>query len=746
MMIDYGRFKYALANLDGTQWRLFEKLSNVFISDEYPSLRPLASESGDEGMDAGLFFPSDDSQTALQFSVRKDWAAKVTQTCARLQITHPNTGVLIYASNHNIGPAGNDLKRKVRQKYGIFLDIRDREWFLVQRNASTKVIAEADSFCTLVGDPQLFSTHSIEHRAQALNDLETKAAFVYLGLQWEDDTREKGLTRLCFDALVRSVLRDTNADKRMHRDEIHQQIKKLLPAAHYPTLKGQVDGALGRLAKRYIRHWQKPDEFCLTWAERTRLASRLAEVAALDEALQDQLLQSLVTTVSEMEVELSTDKVQLIEFIRKVLEQVLLTRGEVFADAVAHDKGAFVRFEDVDAIVDRILITSRIPQNLQRSIVVAVIQDILGSKRDEVRKYLKGLADTYTLFAFMRETPDVQSAVVKIFSEGDIWLDTSVILPMFTETLLDDQLRAHTQLMRAAIECGLKLHVTSGVVEEIATHVQRCRSFRRLVEQGVAQGEMPYLLSSYQQAGYDPTNVETWLQTFAGNRSPEDDVAEFLEDTYKIDVVDLEEFASQASDLLRASVSEVWHEVREARDRRREQLGFLPVDPNTKAKLVNHDVENYVGIIVRREKRRERRSAFGYKSWWLTFDRTAFRMNDLLIPRMDDRVPPSPALSPDFMLHYLSVGPVRARLSKRTEESLPLMMNMSVLDAVPNELLVLADDLRKELSDLPPNVVNRKIRDTLEDARMLLGSMGEAGMSGLTADIRQRLFEQARHR
>lgn len=44
----------------------------------------------------------------------------------------------------------------------------------------------------------------------------------------------------------------------------------------------------------------------------------------------------------------------------------------------------------------------------------------MANPPEEVRAFLRSLADTYTLFAFMRETPDVQSAIVKIFSDGDI--------------------------------------------------------------------------------------------------------------------------------------------------------------------------------------------------------------------------------------------------------------------------------------------------------------------------------------
>jgi hypothetical protein len=74
------------------------------------------------------------------------------------------------------------------------------------------------------------------------------------------------------------------------------------------------------------------------------------------------------------------------------------------------------------------------------------------------------------------------------------------------------------------------------------------------------------------------------------------------------------------------------------------------------------------------------------------------------------------------------------------------MLNMSVLDAVPQDLLDLSDALREELIGLPPHVVRRKIRDTLDEARLLLGTQARAGERGLTDEIKQRLIHEARLR
>ena len=74
------------------------------------------------------------------------------------------------------------------------------------------------------------------------------------------------------------------------------------------------------------------------------------------------------------------------------------------------------------------------------------------------------------------------------------------------------------------------------------------------------------------------------------------------------------------------------------------------------------------------------------------------------------------------------------------------MLNMSVLDAVPTDLLELADTLRKELIGLPPHVVRRKIRDTFDEARVILGAQARAGQQGLNEEIKRRLIDQARTR
>jgi hypothetical protein len=411
-VISADRFAAALRELDGTKWRLFERLATVFLSSEFPELRPVSDPSGDGGLDALLFKPEDDPTTIIQFSVRKDWQDKIHETCRRLKTTEPQANVLVFVTNQTMGADANKQRKSVRQTHGLYLDPRDSEWLVAQRNATAANAAEAEELATNVVDPLLNSDSILRSQAQALDDLEANAAFVHLGLQWADDTREKGLTKVCFEAIVRSVLRDTTNDSRMHHSEIHRRIAEILPAHPRDLLNTQIDGALDRLNKRFIRHWQKADEFCLTWSERERLRDRVTHLSVLDHVLKSELTSALSASLAEAGVNELTDLevTNLISITRTLLERIFLERGEAFASAITKGANDDVRFNDIEAVLDKVVSTSGAKLPISNDILVATVQGILLDPPDDVRTYLRGLSDTYTLFAFLRETPDVHSS------------------------------------------------------------------------------------------------------------------------------------------------------------------------------------------------------------------------------------------------------------------------------------------------------------------------------------------------
>jgi hypothetical protein len=332
----------------------------------------------------------------------------------------------------------------------------------------------------------------------------------------------------------------------------------------------------------------------------------------------------------------------------------------------------------------------------------------------------------------MRETPDVQAAVVKMFASGDIWLDTTVILPLFAEELAPDATaRLYTNLLTATREAGLNLYVTTGVLEEIDAHTRRCVAYARRGSMAW-EGRAPFLATAFALTGRSLAELPSWLERFRGSARPSDDIAEYLAEQYGIGRADLQDEAATASVALRGAVQDVWHEAHERR--RGRSFGG---DPTITARLVDHDVENYLGVVRRR--RRERDSPFGYTSWWMTLDRTAFKVRSRIsesIPPAD--LPTSPVLSPDFLVNYLAIGPVRNRIAKQSECLLPLSISdLTPLDLLPPELLVAAEEVRERMKAMPEHVIRREVRDTLDRGRQRIGPLVAGGLDGLIDDLRE---------
>jgi hypothetical protein len=123
------RLQLALDRLASSDWARLEKLASAFLATEFDGLRTVASPSGDGGRDAELFSPEGEPKVVAQYSVAADWRGKINATVRRIKATLPEALILIYVTNKLIGADADDLKKTLRVKHGLALDVRDRSWF-----------------------------------------------------------------------------------------------------------------------------------------------------------------------------------------------------------------------------------------------------------------------------------------------------------------------------------------------------------------------------------------------------------------------------------------------------------------------------------------------------------------------------------------------------------------------------------------------------------------------------------------
>jgi hypothetical protein len=723
------RLRFALEQLQPTQWKRFEEFASAFFAVEYPGLRTVAG-SGDRGRDGEVISPPEDPTVLFQYSVADDWASKIRSTGKQVSEEFPDAAHLIYATNQAIGPKADTVKADVRRDYSLFVEVRDCSWFVERYALDAARATAAEALVQDIAVPILADRGLVERKAPALSSGEARAACVYLSLQWGDDVREKGLTKLCFEALVRSVLRGTNPRNRMSRAEVHEHVASLLSATDRERLDLLTDGALSRLERRALRHWRTEDEFCLTQEEHQRIQQSLAEVELAESELLEAIAWETAKTYEAFNLTPPANIRALAECVRVAIEAVLYKQGETFAAAVTTGAALTASRPDLEAAVTYAMSEQRLPANLgggrTAEILQATSRVVLTEPAEPVQQFFRSFADAYTLFAFLRETPDVQSAVVKMFSVGQIWLDTTVVLPLFAESLIEDPSRRRfTNIFRAAVECGLSLRMTHGVLEELDTHTRNSITYAR--QPNNWHGRPPFLASMFLLSGHPLSAFGQWTRRFRGERRPMEDLAEYLDEEHGIELGSLNSAADTASTRLRGAVQEIWHETH---DRRRQ------LKPDIQLRLVSHDVENYLGVVQRR--RGEKVTAFGYETWWLTLDGTAFEVPRILREQLGEDAPDSPVMSPDFMVSFLAIGPLRAQLNRSAESRLPLSV-ADLGDGLPQDLLDQAQSARQLLEGEDDRVIRREVRDKYDLYRRRMGAQAKGGLALVEQELEAEL-------
>ncbi len=721
-MISRDRFELALERLKASDWERFEKLASSFLADEFPALRTLASASGDGGRDAELCSPT--PTVVIQYSVRVDWKKKIAETISRIKETQPDTRVLIYVCPHQVGALADAVKADASAR-GMFLDIRDRSWFADRLHLSTANEAVAEELATAMVDPLLKSRGIVVSEGVKLSGGEAKAALFYLEMQWRDESSSKGLTRSCFEALIKAALRGTDSDHRISRADLYGRISEFLPHYTEGQLLPHVDSAIRRLTKRAIRHWQQADEFNLSHEEIQRIKDSASSIELLRSDFKTEIVETLESSAG-VTVANSDD---VAESIIDLIEKYFMKRGEEFAAAVANDAVDPINDVDLRSIVianlpSKIAISGREPVEF----VQGVISSLLSNPSDAVAEYANTLSDAYTLFAFLAEVPDVQSASKKLFGYGEIWLDTSVLLPIFAEKAFPETLRPFTAMLNQATKSGLKLFVTPGIIEEIERHLNRCVAYDRSENW---EGRAPYVYMKYAFAGKLKGGFRDWVEQFVGTANPEQDIADYLSDEYGIvvEAVPLSKLEVLPRELV-LEVTRFWEEVHAKRRKEGTEVTLMT------RRLAQHDIENYLNALSERLTV-ESRSSLGYKTWWLTLDSAARELPSNVDRSLFRYFRHVPILSVNFLIRYMMFGPNRDRLS--SANIVPRVFSDALFDNVPADLLTIAKEVREASRGVPERVVQRRIRDSLNLQKSNYGPADRGGMAGVVGAITEGL-------
>ncbi|PUB23963.1 hypothetical protein C8K30_110106 [Promicromonospora sp. AC04] len=700
------RLELALEKLGPGEWRYFEKFASEFLASDFPAIRTTASPSGDGGRDAEVFRLNELPKTVFQYSVTANWKEKIKDTIERIGTTWPGANRLIYCTSREIGAQIDQLREDIWDKHGIQVDLRDRNWF-IEREADSAVRRTAsEELAQMIVEPFLKKRNIIDQIVTPITQDESKVALLQLALNDSDRKSDQSLTKTCFDALVQAALIETSAESARTKDQVCAAVERMLATSKPQQVRALTASALSRLSKKRgpIKHIRGSDSYHVSYESSTQWRAGAAEFLLEQEELERDLSAALFGINDELD-DSPTALAEEAERLRGGLERLLLESGESFANSIAQGSLADIAMRDVSENLASYELDFRVRTEQAATAIVTV----LSMPSDRTRNYLRRIMDAYTLMAFLQQTPDVQKVLSKVFDGGEIWLDTSAVLPLIAETAFDEEEeRPFTALFVAARESGLKLYVTLGVIEEISHHLSNCLLCVKLGAEW--RDRIPYVLSAYMSSGRAEEELSEWVAEFRGNHRPELDITEALKGRFGIERRDLSEYSDVAEIALRGAVQELWIDSHSKR-RQGSTMNIGTVD-----KLAEHDVENVVGVIEYRK--RAQASPLGYTAWLLTLDRTAFKLQTWLKDKLGDEAPHSPAISPDYFSQMLRFGPLRRRPETQDISPLPVTIEIRRFENVPHELMKIASETRQKYAGYSELRIRREVRDALDHARI----------------------------
>ncbi|WP_409437604.1 hypothetical protein [Mycobacterium sp. SMC-14] len=691
-----GRLELALSQIPPTAWEDFETFASEFLIADFPNLRTMARSAGDKGRDAEIFDLDDAGRIKLQYSVAVGWRSKILRTIQRLKEFDPKPTHLIYVTNQQIGPEADDLKRDVFAEHGIVVDVRDRSYFLDRRDHTIAARAASEVLEQKFVVPLLTSQGIAQTVAPALTAEEERIAFLHISIDLIERDSSRNFSKDSFESLVLAVLHGTTHEAPLDRQSIHGRICSFVHAESKEQLTARVDSALERLSKKRgtVKHIRNLDSFHIAHEETTRINEETERFLEQEAAFEEDIRAAIYLVDADL-AEDETKGRESVEALRKVIEKLLLDYGEQFTVAISTGRAPAATSEKLEHLLAEMSFKTHLPNTA----AAEVIETVLTQGTETTGRHLRKLLDSYTVLAMVKSTPDVQKALRKVFTGGQIWLDTSVILPLMAEELHPDRTPMR-DLVKACRLSEVRLFVTTGVIEEVNAHLTSCVAAARSTRS--SSYRIPFLLSEYMLNGHPRNGFASWQEDFRGADEPLLDIEEYLRVEFDIVRQDLRDAVDAASDELRIAAQDYW---REEQQKRRDGSG---IDSTHLDRLVAHDVENSVGVIQLRG--RSNPGPTGYQQWWLTTDRLAKGLSAALTFALDEPIA-SPVIDPGFLAQLMRFRPHSPQEATAALDRFPVLLDLAKMDVIPADMIDLVEEIRSQTNSLKPRIIQRRIRD-----------------------------------
>jgi hypothetical protein len=704
----------ALRLTDEEYAEAFERYANAFLVDDYPELDPLGGKK-DQGMDARVV--NDETgkpELVVQSCVSPAGTArtKILNTIEKLKSKMPRE--FVYCTPAAIGTLLDETERELRKDHKVTLKVRDGPWFVQRHQTSRSRAALSEAYARGVLEPIVRDLDPDKLYSEVLSDREQRIAVQYLEALNIDRGKDSNLTNGIFDSLVACVIRDSDPDSKAYTEgEIVSAICAMFPDGHGPRIREIVPGRIRSLGQKKAIHFNShAGGYVLSFPYREKVRHNIREAQERELGFIAALSAAVRTTAVDRGIDYDFPADAIVESGHQCVLWYLREQGKSVSDA----SSGLMSILNAEKLVEMYLEKNPLPQPKgkgKKHVTRDMLMDLLPhalyitlrSKDVEIAKHLRAKADLFIIHAFMQVTPDVQAACRKLLGGDILYLDTTVLIRCIAEYYSPADQRPLLHTLQGARKMGYRLRTWRPYIAELVSHLKGPIVLEWLNHyKSLPTDQMEDLLRTaptliavfHRYVASSGGNLERIVEEIIGKTNEHENAIEFLMQLFNIETQDLP--ASDGDDeALRTRVWGVWLENKKKHHNMSDDRFEL---------LVRNDVNAYVALVKLRRQNRPQGANYGYKTWYLTFDRMPWRIAKVLFPQRDALH--EVAMSYSFLMNSVAAL-VNVGAVKLPDEILPATTVLDETEMVPSELRAAYQEVY--VPNEKPFLRERKLRD-----------------------------------
>lgn len=685
--IDQTAFQYALSIID--DGFIFEEFAQSFLSAYLGSTFIPVGGSKDKGIDGfqHIFCSGKRSETIYQMSTELGYEGKIRSTIEKLKGNGISYDQFIYVTNRKLSNIEGVIN-EIWDKEKINVSIYDEPWFVARCAYSPSVI---NAYQTFLG--KYMHEYSRPGYYRTIADLDTDCRlYVFLKQQFSNRTEGIKTDELVIDSLILFSLEGTDPDqeKLMTESEILESIKKYISFSP-ELIKIKINERLSALTTkpRKIKYHSAKKGYCLPYETRCEIEERNLNEESIYTVFKEQSISIVNRFLKDKDVS-AKDIYSLIE---GCLRTIFKKQGLEFSNFVINGDSSQLVEQHLDDVIGQAVDASSViiknKQKVKEALHLAIREIVYHGTKEQLA-YLRSLSNTYMMMFLMKWEPKITLYFESLSSKLILFVDTSILIPAFSEYYLDDRNKRFWNLLVGAHKAGITMFIYESHLDELISHLQMIRNkyftyYYPMEEAYIDENSILYIdeimIRAYYYAKLNQCvdSFDDFLNNFI---SPEfkptvkKELTIYLKDELGIT------FVPKSKWDIKVNKEEVEKLVEELSEKKNE------------IKALN-DAEMILSLYAIREKNNETSDTgiLGYKTWWLSQDTSTYKAMDKCF---GSKYPVSCYIRPDFIYNYIALSPSTEEVNNMYDQLFPTMLGVNLSYHLPDDVM---NSVQKKLKD-----------------------------------------------